>query len=97
MRSFSLKVLSESYQSRHEPEKYIAASEIIWVLMLSAASIAIVASVGYGIWQFVAPPEVVTTEAATGGITGFNHAQLTQVVDFYEKRQAIFEDMMSGE
>lgn len=97
MRTFSFKTLSESYQSRHEPEKYIAAAQSMWVLMLATVSIVIVASVGYGIYQFISPPAVTVAETTASGITGFNRAQLTQVVEFYEKRQATFEGMMSGE
>ena len=97
MRAFSFKTLSESYQSRHEPEKYIAAAESIWRIMLASASIVVVISVGYGVWQFVAPPDNVVTETAAGGITGFNRTQLSHVVEFYEKRQAAFESLMSGE
>ncbi len=97
MRTFSFKTLSESYRARHEPEKYIVAAKGIWTMILAATLVVIAMSVGYGIWQFVAPPDAVVTETAAGGITGFNRVQLSQIVEFYEKRQATFEGMMSGE
>ncbi len=97
MRVLSFKTLREAYQSRHEPEKYIIVAKSAWALMLVTAGLVIVVSIGYGAWQFIAPPEAVVTETAVGGITGFNRAQLSQVVEFYEKRQATFEGMMSGE
>lgn len=97
MPTFSFKKLSESYQSRHEPEKYIAAAHAIWAILLCVAGVAIVSGVAYGVWQYVAPPATAVTETTAGGITGFNRAQLTHVVEFFNKRQATFEGMMSGE
>jgi hypothetical protein len=66
-------------------------------MMLGAASLVLTVSVVYGAWQFFAPPQASVTDAVSGGIAGFNRAQLSSVVEFYSKKQVLFEIMMSGE
>ncbi len=97
MITFSPSELRRSYQLRHEPEEYARAAHGAWTIILAVAALVLLLSVVFGAWQFFAPQEPLITESAGGGISGFDRKQLSAVVDFYAKRRATFEGMMSEE
>lgn len=97
MAFFSIKNLRHAYRMRYEPEEYTRAARSIWNIVLVCVSAALIASLAFGAWQFFLPPQTPVIEAKKGGITGFNREQLSTIVEFYGKRQATFETMMSGE
>ncbi len=97
MNKFSLDRFKKSYTFRHEPEQYVRFARAFWAILLFLTSILICAGLIFGAWQFVFLRKSVNTSVPPAGISGFNKEQLRTIVATFEKRQAEFEGMMSGE
>lgn len=93
---FHVQQLGEAYTRRQEPEYFRAVAEAYWAILITVAAVAVAASLAYGTWQFLVPPEGATTEgAANAGIVGFNQEQLKKLVEAFQKQQGEFEALMT--
>ncbi len=85
----------KAYASRHEPEHYVHFARMFWTLLLFVTSVFILMGIVFGAWQFIFLKGDVRDVAPAAGITGFNKEQLHLIVTAFEKRQTVFESMMS--
>lgn len=94
--SLKLRSLRELYVSAHEPEKARKVVDLYWAFILSFATLAMLGSVGYGMWLLFMPPQREVSEAVVGSrATGFDKVELQKAVQELQKRQEEFESLMS--
>jgi len=91
-----LKKIKHAYAERHEPESYVYLALHVWNVLLFVTLIVICTGISFGVWQFIAPPSRYDTSQFNGdGIIGFNNTKLSQLVEYFEARNDLYDRMMS--
>jgi hypothetical protein len=83
----------EAYDLRHEPEAVRRLGELSWRVIVGGSLCGLGLVIGYGVWLFVMPPQVVTSSATTGvAVQSFSRDELTKIIERLEARAALFRE-----
>lgn len=98
MRDIHVKSLRETYRLAHEPESMRRLADVYWLFIVCIGTLAMLGSVGYGMWLLFVPPSREVSEAVVGSgrTSGFDKAELQKAVQELQKRQDEFNAMMTN-
>ena len=86
--------MGDTFTRFHEPENQRRVADRYWALMGSIGVLAMLTSIAYGVWQFIAEPIAIDTVVTTKTSAGFELQEVTDLVKKLEARQGAFEELL---
>ena len=85
--------IRDAYRARHEPEAERILGQFYWAVLISFFAMSVVASIGYGVWEFMRPESAIPESSASlGAKKTLTRPDLQKVLEAFDQRATKYEN-----